>query len=83
MPLTPKQESFVEEYLIALDATQAAIRAGYSKKTAHVIGPENLGKTCNRRCGFKGARGPDRTHQNYARLRAGKHFLSHGTLQAS
>ena len=44
MPLTPKQEHFVEEYLIDLNATQAAIRAGYSKKTAHVIGPENLGK---------------------------------------
>jgi phage terminase small subunit len=44
MPLTPKQERFVDEYLIDLNATQAAIRAGYSKKTAHVIGPENLGK---------------------------------------
>ena len=44
MPLTPKQEHFVAEYLIDLNATQAAIRAGYSKKTAHVIGPENLGK---------------------------------------
>lgn len=32
--LTPKQERFVEEYLIDLNATQAAIRAGYSKKTA-------------------------------------------------
>jgi len=39
-----KHELFVEEYLIDLNATQAAIRAGYSKKTAHVIGPENLGK---------------------------------------
>jgi phage terminase small subunit len=38
MPLTPKQESFVEEYLIDLNATQAAIRAGYSKTTAHAIG---------------------------------------------
>ncbi len=32
--LTPKQARFVEEYLIDLNATQAAIRAGYSKKTA-------------------------------------------------
>jgi phage terminase small subunit len=32
--LTPKQERFCEEYLIDLNATQAAIRAGYSKKTA-------------------------------------------------
>lgn len=32
--LTPKQKKFVEEYLVDLNATQAAIRAGYSKKTA-------------------------------------------------
>lgn len=32
--LTPKQEAFVREYLIDLNATQAAIRAGYSPKTA-------------------------------------------------
>lgn len=42
--LTPKQEAFVREYLIDLNATQAAIRAGYSEKTAHVIGHENLSK---------------------------------------
>ena len=46
MSLTPKQERFVEEYLIDLNATQAAIRAGYSAKTASRIGPELLGKTC-------------------------------------
>ena len=40
--LTPKQQRFVEEYLIDLNATQAAIRAGYSEKTAAVIGAENL-----------------------------------------
>ncbi len=40
--LTPKQQRFVDEYLIDLNATQAAIRAGYSKKTAAVIGAENL-----------------------------------------
>lgn len=34
MALTPKQQRFVDEYLIDLNATQAAIRAGYSKKTA-------------------------------------------------
>jgi phage terminase small subunit len=44
--LTPKQERFVEEYLVDLNATQAADRAGYSKKTANVIGPENLVKPC-------------------------------------
>ena len=42
MALTPKQSRFVEEYLIDLNATQAAIRAGYSEKTAHTIGHENL-----------------------------------------
>ena len=35
--LTPKQAMFVKEYLIDLNATQAAIRAGYSKKTANRI----------------------------------------------
>lgn len=40
--LTAKQQRFCDEYLIDLNATQAAIRAGYSKKTAAVIGTENL-----------------------------------------
>jgi len=39
-----KQERFIEEYLIDRNATQAAIRAGYSKKTASEIGYENLTK---------------------------------------
>ncbi len=42
--LTPKQAKFVNEYLIDLNATQAAIRSGYSKKTAKEIGQENLTK---------------------------------------
>jgi len=42
--LTAKQEAFCEEYLIDLNATQAAIRAGYSAGTANVIGCENLTK---------------------------------------
>lgn len=42
--LSPKQKRFVEEYLVDLNATQAAIRAGYSKKTAYSIGEENLKK---------------------------------------
>ena len=42
--LTDKQKRFCEEYLIDCNATQAAIRAGYSKKTAKVIGSENLTK---------------------------------------
>ena len=42
--LTAKQLKFVQEYLVDLNATQAAIRAGYSKKTAEIIGYENLRK---------------------------------------
>lgn len=42
--LTNKQALFCKEYLIDLNATQAAIRAGYSKKTACKIGSENLQK---------------------------------------
>lgn len=42
--MTPKQKRFCDEYLIDLNATQAAIRAGYSKKTAQAIGTENLKK---------------------------------------
>jgi len=40
--MTPKQERFVSEYLIDLNATQAAIRAGYSEKGATVRGSELL-----------------------------------------
>ena len=42
--MTPKQRLFVKEYLVDLNATQAAIRAGYSEKTAAAIGAENLTK---------------------------------------
>lgn len=42
--LTPKQARFVEEYLVDLNATQAAIRAGYSERTARSVGHENLTK---------------------------------------
>lgn len=45
MALTAKQQMFVAEYLIDLNATQAAIRAGYSKRTAEWQGPQLLGKT--------------------------------------
>lgn len=41
-PLTPKQARFVDEYLIDLNATQAAIRAGYSAKTAYSQGERLL-----------------------------------------
>lgn len=42
--MTKKQKRFVEEYLIDLNATQAAIRSGYSPDTAGSIGGENLQK---------------------------------------
>lgn len=48
--LTAKQKRFVEEYLIDCNATQAAIRAGYSKKTAKQIGQENLTKPDLKKC---------------------------------
>lgn len=44
MALSEKQRRFVDEYLIDLNATQAAIRAGYSEKTANEQGAQNLAK---------------------------------------
>lgn len=44
MALTDKQEMFCREYLIDLNATQAAIRAGYSEKTANRTASENMSK---------------------------------------
>lgn len=44
MVLKGKQQRFVDEYLIDLNATQAAIRAGYSPKRAYAMGHENLKK---------------------------------------
>ena len=43
--MTPKQHRFVDEYLVDLNATQAAIRAGYSEKTAEQQGYQLLQKT--------------------------------------
>lgn len=43
-PLTPKEQQFVGEFLVDLNATQAAIRAGYSKRTARFIACEVLEK---------------------------------------
>ncbi|WDL97812.1 terminase small subunit [Alicyclobacillus sp. ALC3] len=43
--LTPKQQAFVREYLVDLNATQAAIRAGYSQRNADKIASQLLGKT--------------------------------------
>lgn len=48
--LTAKQQCFIEEYLIDLNATQAAIRAGYSPASAHQIGNENMSKPSIRAC---------------------------------
>lgn len=42
--LKRKQQLFVDEYLVDMNATKAAIRAGYSEKTAYSIGQENLNK---------------------------------------
>jgi|TARA_B100001971_G_scaffold193972_1_gene199536 phage terminase small subunit len=47
--LTPKQERFVQEYVDCLNATKAAIAAGYSRRTARQIGYENLTKPYIRR----------------------------------
>lgn len=44
MALTDKQQRFVEEYMVDLNATQAAIRSGYSVDTARSLGSENLSK---------------------------------------
>lgn len=44
MALTSKQKLFVKEYLVDKNAARAARAAGYSMKTAHAIGPENLTK---------------------------------------
>lgn len=44
MKLTPKQKAFADEYLICGNITEAAKKAGYSEKTAAVIGNENLKK---------------------------------------
>jgi len=45
MGITPKQSLFVAEYLVDLNATQAAIRSGYSEKTAEQIGYQMIQKT--------------------------------------
>jgi phage terminase small subunit len=50
MALTPKQKRFCDEYLIDLNATQAAIRAGYSERTAYRTGADNLKKPQIQEC---------------------------------
>lgn len=74
--VTPKQAAFVDEYLIDLNATQAAIRAGYSEKTARSAGQRLLTNVYiqNRIAAAKAARSErteitqDRVLQEYARI---------------
>lgn len=76
MALTPKQQRFVEEYLIDLNATRAAIRVGYSEKSARKIGCELLTKpdvsnaVAERRAELSRESGitVERVLQEYARL---------------
>lgn len=42
--LSPRERKFVEEYMICMDATEAARRAGYSVRSANTLGPRNLQK---------------------------------------
>lgn len=44
MKLTPKQQAFCDYYIASGNATEAAIKAGYSEKTARSVGSENLTK---------------------------------------
>ncbi|OZB11179.1 MAG: hypothetical protein B7X67_04995 [Rhizobiales bacterium 39-66-18] len=89
--MTPKQHRFVEEYLIDLNATQAAVRAGYSPKTAAFIASENLRKPyiseeIDRAMARRSARTEitqDRVLQELARLAfldIGGAFAADGTL---
>lgn len=43
-PLTDKQRAFIDEYMIDMNATQAAIRAGYAENSARIIASQNLSK---------------------------------------
>jgi len=44
LSLTEKQKAFADEYIISMNATDAAIKAGYSKNSAYAIGNQNLNK---------------------------------------
>lgn len=44
IPLTPRQQRFIDEYIVGGNATEAARRAGYSDRTARQIASENLSK---------------------------------------
>ena len=74
--LSPKQEQFCREYMVDLNGTQAAIRAGYSPRSANVIAAENLAKPSvrSRIAELKGVREQrtditaDRVLKEYAKL---------------
>ncbi len=66
MALRGKQQRFVDEYLIDRNATQAAIRAGYSAKTAYSIGEQNL-KKLEVKKPLKKAKRTCRTQQDHSR----------------
>ena len=89
--LTPKQKMFVAEYLVDLNATQAAIRAGYSPKRAMEIGYQLLHKTTmqaalkvamDNRAARTGITA-DRVLKEYAKIGFAdiKDFLSFGTVK--
>ena len=63
--LTPKQEAFVAEYLIDLNATQAATRAGYSAKTANEQGSRLLANV-NVSQAVQQAMGMEKTWNDYS-----------------
>lgn len=76
MALNERQKKFCNEYLIDLNATQAAIRAGYSKRTARSIAQENLTKPdiqkfiqeCQKKLQEKTGITQERVLQEYARI---------------
>jgi phage terminase small subunit len=76
MKLTPRQKRFVEEYLVDLNATRAAIRAGYSAKRASEIAHQLLQKTTVQKAVSEAMRArekrteitQDRVLREYARL---------------
>ena len=92
--MTDKQARFVQEYLIDCNATQAAIRAGYSKKTAYSIGqrlmrdPDIQGEI---QAGMSGLQERTELSQEYvidnlreivSRCMEGEDFKPHGALKA-
>jgi phage terminase small subunit len=80
--LTPKQDAFCREYLVDLNATQAAIRAGYSARTAHVQGPRLLAnvRVAGRVAALQDARA-ERTNVEADRVLTEIALLSHSDIR--